>query len=159
MTTPDTPGTTDTTPGSIRCTALTLNGHPCRVLIPADGDPPLCRWHDPALRSRIRLEGQRGGLKSYPKTRPIAEMIDVSKLDLSTPAGWLALLSEAGRGLAKLPTDPKLTNALSIVAASARSIIESSDLARRIERLEEHQQQAAERNAVASRFVGGRRTL
>lgn len=118
------------------CPATTQRGTPCQAPV-LDGRT-YCKWHDPdpVVRARVHAESVKGGkVGLHPSTAPIASVLDVDQLDLAAPAGWLLLLSAAARLLCRLPLDTKTANALAVVAAGARSTIES-DFAARLDALE-----------------------
>ena len=123
-----------------RCVALKRDGSACKVQVHVGGQR--CRWHDESDdgRRRHREESRRGGLsKAYSAltaTAPIADVVDVDTLDLSTPAGVMTLLGATLRQLARLPLDVRTANAIAQVATAQRQAIETAALASRLEALE-----------------------
>jgi hypothetical protein len=78
-------------------------------------------------------------VKAYgaiPAVAPIADTLDVARLDLSTAGGVVTLLGATLAGLARLPLDCRTANAIAQVATSQRAALEASALEARVGALE-----------------------
>jgi hypothetical protein len=83
---------------------------------------------------------RRGGFsKAYnaiPAVPPIAARLDLDALDLASAAGVVTRLGATLAGLARLPLDCRVANALGQVAGVQRAAIEASGLEARVAALE-----------------------
>jgi hypothetical protein len=103
----------------------------------------VCRWHspDPADRERHIAESRRGGIARAhglgPSVAPLAETAGIPELDLESPAGLRTFLAATLHGLARLPLDTRVANAVAQVVTCQRAVVESSDFEERLKALEE----------------------
>lgn len=127
-----------------RCTETKLDGERCRM--PALTGKAHCRFHsmDPEDVAKRVANCSRGGKaprRNVSHAPPIADVIDVASLDLSTASGVKELLGAALRQLAQLPLDAKVANAIAQAVTAQRTTIVASDLEVRLAAIEAERQQ------------------
>lgn len=115
----------------------TTNGQPCKATALPGRD--YCFAHDPETRDRHRKGAQLGAAQSgrYGPT------LDVAGVDVGTLDGLRELLARALKQLANLPFNERAANAMAVLAAQLRAILQDADLERRLAALEKQTEQQA----------------
>jgi len=128
------------------CTAQTKRGTPCRAR-PIAGSP-FCALHaDP---KRAKELGQKGGRKN----RHYVETADVAITPPATPEDVKNLLAQAMADVRAGKLDPKIAHTLTYMSSALLRSMESVDVLRRLERLEEKSQQIEDADESAKRPPG-----
>jgi hypothetical protein len=124
----------------MRCTGAKPDGTRCANV--ATSGRRTCRWHSrrPAdIAARLRASSKGGTQKAYGALPAVAALADdprIAALDLETAGGLRAYLGVTLRALAHLPFDARIANAISALATAQRNMIETSDIAARLDTLE-----------------------
>lgn len=117
------------------------NGRVCQFIKP-DGEhcqarpmhgKDFCYFHDPDRADARREASRAGGLKARPKSLPE----NTPDVDLSDVASVIGLLSRTINQTLRGEVDPRIANAVGYLSSMILRAKEESEIAERLERLEE----------------------
>lgn len=112
------------------CAAFNVHGNPCRQR--AITGRRFCVAHDPEMERRHREGSRRGGMRRSGAVGPL----DVAGLDLATLDGLKVLLARCLAKAAELSFNEQTANAVAVLAAQLRQLLQDAELEKRIAALE-----------------------
>ncbi len=127
------------------CTARTGDGRPCRAT--PQGDRPFCRLHDPAQAEAVAAARRLGG--AHRRRRRATDELEPFR-GLRDVAAFQAFLELAARDVIAMESSPARVRLAVAVVTPATRLLERSDLAARIARLEVQLAQLADRSERAA---------
>ena len=113
----------------LRCIASTKHGAACRA--PARVGSRFCLSHDPAYADALANSRRLGGVNRRRRQLPAAEAVPLRTLD-----NHLELLERAAAVVERIDDGASRARLMIDIAKAAANIVESADLARRLEELE-----------------------
>lgn len=119
------------------CAGTTNRGTPCQARPVAGTDYCVRHATDPAIRAKARAGSSKGGKEFHRRTQtPPGGPLDLSGLDLETPAGLQGAVARTLSRLGSLPFDVRVANAIGQLVNVARATLETAELEQRITALE-----------------------
>jgi hypothetical protein len=111
------------------CTATTKQGRPCRSFALPDRD--VCLWHAPDLAGKVEAARKRGGT-----TAMKLKILRGRRAKLDTPRALVRFLADLAQDVLAGTVEPDVGRVVGYLINTQRQLIEASDLAERMERLE-----------------------